>query len=306
MSPGANIEKVGVLVSSSKMTVDVTEYADEGKAALPKARESVSVIIVSYWTGPLLVRSVFSALRQPEVAEVIVVNNGNWSGSMDRLTALAGDQADKLKIISGHGNVGYAGGCNIGARAATGKFLFILNPDAILPDNAVADMLSEAARLEGDWLLGGKLINPDGTEQAGARRSPLTPWTAFVEIAKLYKFAPHHPYFRRFNRHEEPCPGETTMIPVISGACMLMKRETFFTIDGMDEDYFLHVEDVDFVFGYVMPVVKFTTPQMSIFCISKAPVAPANCGWKRVRHKVWSNISGPISESLTLWRSSLW
>ncbi len=219
---------------------------DLAEEQLPCVRKNVSVIIVSYWTGPLLVRSVLSAMRQPEVAEIIVVNNGNWSNAIERLSALAGDEAGKLRIVSGHGNVGYAGACNLGAKAATGRYLFILNPDAILPDRAVAELLTEAALFRGDWVLGGKLINPDGTEQAGSRRSPLTPWTAFVELTKLYKFAPRHPYFRRFNMHQDPCPDITVPIPVISGACMLMKRETFFSIDGMDEDYFLHVEDVDF------------------------------------------------------------
>jgi len=206
---------------------------------------SVSVVIVSFWTGPLLMRSAMSALRQPQVKEVIVVDNGNWVDEMDRLRELA-DYSEKLIILSGHGNIGYAAGCNKGAGMATGEHIFILNPDAILPDNAVGDMLKEASQLQGQWLLGAKLINPDGTEQAGSRRSTLTPWRAFVEMTKLYNLAPRHPYFRRFNYHKEPCPGRLTEVPVISGACMLMKRDTYFAVDGMDQNYFLHVEDVDF------------------------------------------------------------
>ena len=190
-------------------------------------------------------RSAMSALRQPQVKEVIVVDNGNWADEMDRLRELA-DYSEKLIIVSGHGNIGYAAGCNKGAQTATGDYLFVLNPDAILPDDAVGDMLTEAASLKGRWMLGAKLINPDGTEQAGSRRSTLTPWRAFVEMTRLYKLAPRHPYFRRFNYHKDPCPGRLTEVPVISGACMLMKRETYFAIDGMDENYFLHVEDVDF------------------------------------------------------------
>ncbi len=233
-------------MTASKLIVENESTPASEGASRPKPRQCVSVIIVSYWTGPLLVRSVLSALRQPEVSELIVVDNGNWADEMTRLSAIAGENGDKLQIISGHGNVGYAAGCNIGARAATGQFLFLLNPDAILPDNAVAELLAEGSKLDGNWLMGGKLVNPDGTEQAGSRRSPLTPWTAFVEMTRIYKLAPQHPYFRRFNMHQDPCPEETIPIPVISGACMLMPRDTFFAIDGMDEDYFLHVEDVDF------------------------------------------------------------
>lgn len=207
---------------------------------------AVSVLIISYFTGPLLVRSVRSALAQPEVAEVIVIDNGNWAGQMSRLRALVGAQGMRLKILSGHGNVGYAAGCNLGARTAKGEFLFILNPDAVLPEGAVGSLLAETCEMTGDWLVGGRLVNPDGTEQAGSRRSPLTPWTAFVELSKLYKLAPNHPYFQRFNRHQDPCPADTVKTPVISGACMLLKRKTYQMLGGMDEGYFLHVEDVDF------------------------------------------------------------
>jgi hypothetical protein len=206
----------------------------------------VSVIIVSYWTGPLLARSVISAARQHEVAEVIVVDNGNAADDMARLRDLAGENGDKLNIITGHGNVGYAAGCNMGVRHATCDYVFILNPDAILPDNAVAQLLTQSTELEGNWLIGARLINPDGTEQAGSRRNPLTPWTAFVELTRIDKLAPRHPYFRRFNHHQAPCPKKICEIPVVSGACMLMPKAAYQSIDGMDEEYFLHVEDVDF------------------------------------------------------------
>ena len=208
---------------------------------------SVSVVVVSYYTGPLLWRCVAAALGEPEVAEVIVVDNGNWDAARDDL-ALMADGEPRLRVIEGHGNVGFAAGCNIGARAARGRYLFLLNPDAIVPRGAVATLLAEGVNAggEGPWVIGGRLLNPDGTEQAGARRGPLTPWTALVEMTKLYRIAPRHPYFRRFNNHHAPCPGRTVPMPVISGACMVMPRADYLSVGGMDEDFFLHVEDVDF------------------------------------------------------------
>ena len=232
--------------SAEAFTAESASVSPATPPASAPAQPSVSVVTVSYWTGPLLARSVLSALRQPEVLEVIIVDNGNWSHEIDRLTSLAGDEVAKLRIITGHGNIGYAAGCNKGARVAKGAHLFMLNPDAILPDHAVRDLLQEAEALEGDWVLGGKLVNPDGTEQAGSRRRPLTPWSAFVEMTKLYRVAPRHPYFRRFNAHQEPCPEDLTEMPVISGACMLMPTQSYRNVRGMDESYFLHVEDVDF------------------------------------------------------------
>ncbi|WOI53895.1 glycosyltransferase family 2 protein [Parvularcula sp. LCG005] len=208
---------------------------------------SVSVIIVTYYTGPLLWRSIHSALQQDAVSEVIVVDNGNWPSTVESLIDLAALE-DKLHILTGHNNVGFATGCNLGARVATGSELFILNPDAILPTGAAAALREQGYKhgKGGPWLIGGKLVNPDGTEQAGSRRATLTPWTALVEMLRLDKWAPRHPYFRRFNNHCDPCPGKTVEMPVISGACMLTPRADYFSIGGMDESYFLHAEDVDF------------------------------------------------------------
>ena len=215
----------------------------EGKTAPP----CVSVVVVSYYTGPLLWRCVAAALGEPEVAEVIVVDNGNWDAARDDLALMADDEP-RLRVIEGQGNVGFAVGCNMGAATARCPYLFLLNPDAIVPRGTVGTLLAEgrAAGGDGPWVVGGRLLNPDGTEQAGARRGPLTPWTALVEMAKLYKLAPRHPYFRRFNNHHEPCPGRTVPMPVISGACMLMPLADYAAIGGMDEGFFLHVEDVDF------------------------------------------------------------
>ncbi|MBY0422172.1 MAG: glycosyltransferase, partial [Parvularculaceae bacterium] len=69
---------------------------------------------------------------------------------------------------------------------------------------------------------------------------------AFVEATKLYALAPRHPYFRRFNLHQDPCPKTLVELPAISGACFFLPREDYLSIGGMDERYFLHAEDLDF------------------------------------------------------------
>jgi len=43
----------------------------------------------------------------------------------------------------------------------------------------------------------------------------------------------------------EPAPDQVAAVPTISGACFCMRREDFDCLQGFDEKYFLHVEDVD-------------------------------------------------------------
>ncbi|WP_395073452.1 glycosyltransferase family 2 protein [Hyphococcus sp.] len=218
--------------------------ADEHNASAPADSASdVAAIVVSYFTGPVLARSVAALRAQPDISEIILIDNGNFPGDVD--AAAAGEGA-ALRILSGQGNVGFAAGCNLGAAAAASEYLLIINPDAVMPEGGVAQMIADGGELNRPWLMGAKLVGPDGVEQQGSRRRVLTPWTAFVEATSLYKLAPNHPYFRRFNLHTDKSPDEVIDVPTLSGAVMFLPREDYLSVGGMDERYFLHVEDVDF------------------------------------------------------------
>lgn len=206
---------------------------------------AVSAIVVSYFTGAILARCLDALRLQEGVCEIILVDNGNPEGAVE---AAIGPETDghAVRHIKGHGNIGFAAACNLGARAATGDLLLFVNPDAILPPGGARALADAGFKRDGAWLMGAKIIDPDGAEQRGSRRATLTPWRALVEATKLYNVAPRHPYFRRFNLHGDPCPAEVTPVPVISGACFMLPKADYWAIGGMDERYFLHVEDVDF------------------------------------------------------------
>ncbi len=155
-----------------------------------------------------------------------------------------------MRLLTGHGNVGFATACNLGAKKASGKFLLFLNPDAELSAHTLSRFHGEGEKLTAPWMLGPKLLNEDGSEQRGARRDVLTPWTALVEGLKLYKLAPNSASVKRFNKHEGVAPANTSPVPVISGACMFLPADDYWSIGGMDPRYFLHVEDVDFCFRF--------------------------------------------------------
>ncbi|MEO1042097.1 MAG: glycosyltransferase family 2 protein [Pseudomonadota bacterium] len=207
---------------------------------------TVSVIMVSYFTGPVLVRSVEAALAAPLVVDVVLVDNGNPSAVVHQLKEWS-EREPRLTLLSGHGNIGFAAASNQGAKASIGETLLFLNPDAVLGHDAVEQLLKVGQATGGRlWSVGPRLVNPDGTEQQGGRRDILTPWNAFVEASRLYKLAPNHPRFRRFNSHEAEQLKSVTTVPCLSGAAFMVPRPAFQTIDGFDEGYFLHVEDIDF------------------------------------------------------------
>ena len=206
----------------------------------------VSVVMVSYRTGPVLWAAIEAVLapKQDGVVELILIDNGNPPAVATELARRA-EAEPRLKLVSGHGNVGFARGCNIGALQATGRHLLLLNPDCCLRPGAVPALLAEAAALGEHWMLGCRVLDPDGSEQRAARRALLTPCTAVVETFRLDRLAPRLFRRHRLNHHDGPPPKVTVRIPVVSGACMMLPAATFRTVGGMDEGYFLHVDDLD-------------------------------------------------------------
>ena len=198
--------------------------------------------MVSYHTGPVLYAAVKSALMQQQLAELIVVDNGNPPAVLTRLQQMAlGDP--RLVIMTGGGNVGFAKGCNAGAARATGDFILLLNPDCLLPPEALADMMAAFGEMPDAMLAGCWLMNPDGSEQRGGRRQLLTPQTALVEALRLHRVFKK---YKRLNNHETEMPRETHEVDAISGAFMCMRAADYRNFGGLDEGFFLHVEDLDF------------------------------------------------------------
>jgi len=216
------------------------------KNALPDQKPAVTatIVVVSYHTGSVLMQAIDAILAQPELDELVLVNNGNPPAVTEQLLRRAASEP-RFKLLDGHGNVGFAAGCNMGVVACDSDILFLLNPDCVLPPNALGQLLCEFEQLPGQSLLSPLLVNADFTEQRGSRRTVLTPWRALVEWLGLYRLAPAHPYFRRFNQSSSPLPLTTHAVEVTSGAAMLIRRDLYRTLGGFDERYFLHVEDID-------------------------------------------------------------
>lgn len=206
----------------------------------PAKKLPISVIMVSYMTGPALMEAITAVLADRDIAELIIVDNGNSDSARARLSALTIDR-DRVRFIQGHGNIGFARACNYGARLATGHFLFFLNPDAVIAQGAARKLADVGATLPAPWLSGGMVRNENGREQRGARRGALTPLSAIVSFTPLHKMRG----LRSVHREGDPVPSQPEPIPTISGACLMTDRKSFNALGGFDERYFLHVEDID-------------------------------------------------------------
>ncbi len=237
--------------------------------------QKTSVISVSYHTGGVLFEMIASVLAQDGLAELVIVNNGNPHYVVEKLHEMALENR-QLKLITGHGNVGFAKGNNLGVKAATGDYVFLLNPDSVLQPGDLKMLMDQSKDLPRPHLIGPRILDADGKEQSGSRRDILTPWNAFVETLGLYKLFPNNPKFKRWKWHEEPLPSNITEVPAVSGAAMFLPKADFWLVGGLDEGYFLHVEDVDFCLNLQKAGAKiFFIPQLAVKHIGATSDAPS-------------------------------
>jgi GT2 family glycosyltransferase len=212
------------------------------RTATPVGPE-VSVVVVVYRTGEVLGESIAHVLTDPDVDELILVDNGSSAGEIALMEgAAAKDQ--RVTVIRGQGNVGFARGANIGAKAAHGEILVVLNPDAFLQTGCVAALRAALKDQPSPCLVGARVLNPDGTEQRGARRGEVTPVTSLLSLTHLSRWIGKLRGFEIHHEHD-PTPIRRVRVPTVSGACFAIRRYDFFLVGGFDTGYFLHVEDVD-------------------------------------------------------------
>ncbi|MBL0318290.1 MAG: glycosyltransferase family 2 protein [Alphaproteobacteria bacterium] len=208
---------------------------------VPDGLSSVSVVVVSYFTGwEVLSQAVSSILSQDYLKELILVDNGNPDEIQGRIKNLTNHDA-RLLWLSQPRNLGFAAGCNEGVKLSSGKYILLLNPDTVLPPHAFAPLLQAFEADSHVWMVGCLLRNHDGTFQETCIRNLITPVNAVVEALRLYRFLK----IDGVNYRLSSLPAYPVPVQAISGAFMMMPVAKYRHVGGMDEKYFLHVEDMD-------------------------------------------------------------
>lgn len=225
--------------------------------------QEVSVIVVNYNAGMLLLDCVAAALEQAE--QVIVVDNHSTDSSMQWL-AERFPQHPRLITQMIPDNLGFAVGCNQGLHHATQTHILFLNPDCILGHGSLERMVQVLQNDPRVGMVGGLLANLDGSEQGGGRRAVPTPWRSFVRAFGLHRFSNRWPrLFFDFYLHTQPLPKAPVEVEAISGALMLVRRAAVEDVGLWDESYFLHCEDLDWC-------MRFRQKQWKILFVPDAPV----------------------------------
>lgn len=214
----------------------------------------LSVIIVNYNTYELTRNAVESVLQaQTQLGdrhldyEVILVDNASSDGSIEKLKQDYADE-DRVKIIVNDENLGFSKANNIGMKASTGDHILLMNSDTVIEPDALVKtvgFLEDHPEVGG---LGAKVVLGDGvTMDHAAYRGFPTPIASMAYILKLDKLFPGNKTFGSFELGYLD-PDETHEIDTTTCAYMCVPREVYEKIGGLDEDYFMYGEDLDWCY----------------------------------------------------------
>lgn len=202
----------------------------------------LSVIIVNYNVKFYLEQCLLSVFKATKniATEVFVVDNHSRDGSVDYLT----DRFPSVNIISSNHNLGFARANNIAIRQCSGQYVLLLNPDTIVGENALDEVVAFMDAHPKAGGVGVCMLKVDGTPAMESRRGFPTPLTAFYKMSGL---CAHFPKSRRFGHYYMGyLPWNSAeKIEVISGAFCMVRHEALDKIGLLDEDFFMYGEDID-------------------------------------------------------------
>ncbi|MCF6288689.1 MAG: glycosyltransferase family 2 protein [Proteobacteria bacterium] len=201
---------------------------------------SVAVIIVNYNTGAMLNDVVIAALKNESVAEIAIIDNNSQDNSMELVA-----EHRLVRKYFRKKNHGFAASCNYGAQQISSTNILFLNPDCLVGKTSIDDLLMVLNNDPNAAIIGCRVNNPNGTEQRACRRRLPTLWRAIKTFTKIEKLAPLCNCFAGVNLNHQPMPTSIQNVEAISGALILITTNTFNQINGFDETFPLHFEDLD-------------------------------------------------------------
>jgi len=198
----------------------------------------LSIIIVSYKGYERLKQcldSLNSFSGRNLSTEVIVVNNSPGDDAIRSFEI----HYPGFRYINNEINGGYANGCNKGAGYASGQFILILNPDTIITERALEELVKTAKSNPAFIITSCRQINEKGRESIA--------WGPFPGLRNMTGLmrAIFSSGYRSQIRLKDGFPPDIFFPDWISGSVVLISKENYLRLNGFDDDYWMYFEDVD-------------------------------------------------------------
>ena len=198
----------------------------------------LSVTICSWNTQDDL-RACLRSLEGLKEIETLVCDNN----SEDRSPTMVAEEFPWVRLLAQSTNLGFTGGQNLMIEARGAPHVLLLNSDTVVHPGALDSLLAYLDANPEVGILGPKLLNPDGSLQLSCRRFP-NPLAALFRNTPLGRLFPNNRFTREYlmKDFEHDRPRE---VDWVSGAALLARGELIDRIGGLDPEFFMFCEDVD-------------------------------------------------------------
>lgn len=191
----------------------------------------LSIIIVNH-NGARFLQACLDSIQRLVTSryEVIVVDNDSSDGSCDLMQL----KYPWVKLVRSNKNLGFAAGNNLGAMHANGAFILLLNNDTVLVSD-LAPAINVLKENQNIGILGAEMLDGDRASQ------PCT--GSFPNPLRLIKFSQ---LFIKPGKHKERFANDAWIVDWVQGSFLLTTANNWRALGGLDESYFMYVEDIDF------------------------------------------------------------
>jgi len=203
-------------------------------------RPRVSIVIINYNTGSYLRRCIASILNFAPDVETVIWDNASSDDSL----VLKYPMQQSIRLIRSRQNVGFARAVNAAVETCSGEFVLLLNPDTEARSDFVSPLVDFMEQHGRRGVVGGKVINQDGSQEKACRRTIPTPTSAIMRLTGISLLFPNSRKLPLYN-----LPDSTNerahKVGAVSGSFCMFPRELAQRVP-FDEQFFLFGEDLDF------------------------------------------------------------
>lgn len=210
---------------------------------------NVTILILTYNSSAFIMELLKSLKDFANGSEILVVDNASDDNTIEKVKGFDSG----AKIIETGKNLGFAKGINLGARNAKGEYLLFINPDGLIKNGKLSDMIYVFEKNNKVGVVGGKLIDRSGRPEKSAGHF-------FGLIETLLIVLGLDEFFGvRFS------PNRLSRVDFVSGGFMMVRSELFKKLNGFDENLFMYVEDMEFCFRVKKAGLEtYFTPEVAI------------------------------------------
>ncbi len=173
-------------------------------------------------------------------AEILVADNHSTDGSLAYLKP----KFPQVQFLENETNLGFAKANNRALTLARGQYVLFLNPDTLLPEDALHRGLAYLKAHHAVGAMGWRMLDGNGHFLPESKRAFPSAIASFYKLTGLAALFPRSGYFNRYALGNLP-ENQNHSVEVLAGACMLVRKKILDELKGFDERFFLYGEDID-------------------------------------------------------------